>query len=217
MRPEIARSGDITAALGCIRCVVVINDGGPALSQAVTEEEKRAERRLAETEIPAIPAIAAARRAYKALGKDPARYRPSAEALLRRVKQGKGLYRVNNAVDVNNMVSLKTGVSIGLYDVDALVPPLTFRAARDGETYQGIGKGDINLASLPVLFDAKGPFGCPTSDSRRAMITEKTTNLLMVLFAFDGHAELETSMHLAKTWLAEHCQASDMESWVVGG
>ncbi|HEB79942.1 MAG TPA: hypothetical protein ENI79_05665, partial [Rhodospirillales bacterium] len=194
MRPEIAISKDIAAALGCIRCVAVINGGGPALSQAMTEEANRAERRLSETEIPAIPAIAAARRAYKALGKDPARYRPSAEALLRRVKQGKGLYRVNNAVDVNNMVSLKPGVSIGLYDMDVLVPPLTFRAARDGETYQGIGKGDINLTSLPVLFDAQGPFGCPTSDSRRAMITEKTTNLLMVLFAFGGYAELETGM-----------------------
>src|SRR5690606_6697174 len=127
-------------------------------------------------------AIAAARRAYKAFGKDPSRYRPAAEALMRRVALGKGMYRVNNVVDTSNLVSMTTGISIGAYGAGTLRPPLTFRKGREGELYEGIGRGSLNIADLPVLADEAGAFGSPTSDSARSMITPETMGVLMVLF-----------------------------------
>ncbi len=161
--------------------------------------------------IAGLPAIAATRRAYKAGGKDPSRYRPSAEALLRRLRQGKGLYRVNNVVDVTNMVSIASGFSIGMYDQARLDGPLTLRPAAEGETYAAIGRGPINLAGLPVLCDAAGPFGCPTSDSERTAINTGTTAILMVIFDFGVAHELPAALGQAVAWIAEHCAGRDIE------
>jgi DNA/RNA-binding domain of Phe-tRNA-synthetase-like protein len=143
------------------------------------------------------PAVQALREAYRALGKDPARYRSSAESLGRRVLQGKGLYKVNTIVDINNLVSLQSLHSVGSYNLSALTQPLQFSVGQDGATYKGIGKDMINIAELPVFVDAVGPFGSPTSDSERAMITSTTTSLLMVIIAFDGDTKLDN--HIEKT------------------
>ncbi len=129
------------------------------------------------------PAIAAMRAVYKRLGKDPSRYRPSQEALWRRIAQGKGLYQVNRAVDLNNYLSLRFRVSCGLYDRTALTAPLTVTVGEPGQSYPGIGKGSIDLAHLIVAADAAGPFGSPTSDSRRAMVTPATTDFLLIAYA----------------------------------
>jgi DNA/RNA-binding domain of Phe-tRNA-synthetase-like protein len=114
---------------------------------------------------------------------DPTRYRPSSEALLRRVVQGKGLYRISNVVDVCNLCSIETGWPFGLYDRAQLVPPIVMRLGEAGESYEGIGKQTWHLAGRPVLADSRGPFGCPISDSTRTMITESTRSLLSVIFA----------------------------------
>jgi DNA/RNA-binding domain of Phe-tRNA-synthetase-like protein len=114
---------------------------------------------------------------------DPTRYRPSSEALLRRVVQGKGLYRISNVVDVCNLCSIETGWPFGLYDRAHLDPPITMRLGETGESYEGIGKQTWHLAGRPVLVDARGPFGCPISDSTRTMIRESTASLLSVIFA----------------------------------
>ncbi|HYL63447.1 MAG TPA: phenylalanine--tRNA ligase beta subunit-related protein, partial [Candidatus Methylomirabilis sp.] len=131
-------------------------------------------------------AIEATRRGYKALGKDPARYRGSAEALLRRVIAGKGLPRINNVVDIINLVSVESRLPIGLYDLDHVSGNIVFRAGRGGETYKGIGKYDLNLEALPVFCDAAGPHGSPTSDSERTMVTEATRRVLGILISFGG-------------------------------
>jgi len=137
------------------------------------------------------PQILATRAAYKTLGKDPARYRGSAEALLRRVIAGKNLPRINAVVDIINLVSVESRLSIGLYDLAHVQGDIVFRAGRAGETYKGIGKYDLNLEGLPVFCDALGPHGSPTSDSERTMVTIETRNVLAVIISFGGEEGLD--------------------------
>jgi DNA/RNA-binding domain of Phe-tRNA-synthetase-like protein len=136
-------------------------------------------------------AILATRAGYKALGKDPARYRGSAEALLRRVIAGKGLPRINNVVDVINLVSVESRLPVGLYDLAHVQGDILFRAGRAGETYKGIGKYDLNLEGLPVFCDAAGPHGSPTSDSERTMVTLGTKRVIAILISFGGAEPLQ--------------------------
>ena len=135
--------------------------------------------------------ILATRAAYKALGKDPARYRGSAEALLRRVIARKGLPRINNVVDVINLVSVESRLPVGLYDLAYVQGDIVFRAGRAGETYKGIGKYDLNLEGLPVFCDALGPHGSPTSDSERTMVTLATKRVIAIIVSFGGADGLE--------------------------
>ena len=132
------------------------------------------------------PAILATRAGYKALGKDPARYRGSAEALIRRVIAGKGLPRINNVVDVINLVSVESRLPIGLYDFAHVQGDILFRVGREGETYKGIGKYDLNLEALAVFCDEVGPHGSPTSDSERTMVTETTSRVIAIIISFGG-------------------------------
>jgi DNA/RNA-binding domain of Phe-tRNA-synthetase-like protein len=131
-------------------------------------------------------AIVATRAGYKALGKDPARYRGSAEALLRRVISGKGLPRINAVVDVINLVSVESRLPIGLYDLAQVHGDVVFRAGLPGETYKGIGKYDLNLEYLPLFADDAGPHGSGTSDSERTMVTATTANILAIIISFAG-------------------------------
>jgi DNA/RNA-binding domain of Phe-tRNA-synthetase-like protein len=137
------------------------------------------------------PQILATRAAYKALGKDPARYRGSAEALLRRVIAGKGLPRINVVVDIINVVSVESRLPIGLYDLAHVSGDIVFRAGRAGETYKGIGKYDLNLEGLPVFCDVLGPHGSPTSDSERTMVTSETKRVLAIIISFGGKEGLD--------------------------
>jgi DNA/RNA-binding domain of Phe-tRNA-synthetase-like protein len=137
------------------------------------------------------PNILATRAAYKALGKDPARYRGSAEALLRRVISGKGLPQINAVVDVINLVSVECRLPIGLYDLAHVNGDIEFRAGRPSETYKGIGKYDLNLEGLPVFSDSLGPHGSPTSDSERTMVTAETKHVVAAIISFRGADELE--------------------------
>jgi DNA/RNA-binding domain of Phe-tRNA-synthetase-like protein len=153
----------------------------------------------------ARPAIAATREMYRRLGKDPSRYRGSPEALLRRSRAGKELYRIHNVVDVINLVSLRTLLPIGLYDAAKLRPPLVLRRGAPGEAYDGIGKEQLNLDGLPVLADAEGPFGSPTSDSRRTMVTDPSGDVFAVVFGVIGRAELQPATQLLADLLRRHC------------
>src|SRR5215470_5537784 len=137
------------------------------------------------------PPIEATRKAYKALGKDPARYRGSAEALLRRIVAGKGFPQINSVVDVINLVSVESRLPVGLYDLAHVVGDITFRSGRAGETYKGIGKYDLNLEGLPLFADTVGPHGSATSDSERTMVTGATTQVLGIIVGFAGADGLE--------------------------
>jgi DNA/RNA-binding domain of Phe-tRNA-synthetase-like protein len=159
--------------------------------------------------------ITATRSAYKALGKDPARYRGSAEALLRRVIAGKGLPQINAVVDVINLVSVESRLSIGLYDLAHLSGGIVFRAGRAGETYKGIGKYDLNLEGLPVFCDAVGPHGSPTSDSERTMVTTETKRVVAVVISFGGRDGLERWTQRLIDLFQRYASGSSLEQEIV--
>ena len=133
---------------------------------------------------------------FRAWGMDPSKYRPASEALLRRVVQGKGLYRVSNVVDIGNLGSIETGWPLGCYDRSQIAPPIEFRHGASGEKYQGIGKQTWHLEGRPLLADPQGPFGSPISDSTRSMITESARDILVVLYvpACASDTSIETAM-----------------------
>ena len=161
-----------------------------------------------------IPNIKESRAAYKAFGKDPSRYRVSSEALIRRIGQGKGLYEVNTVVDANNLISIESGFSVGSYDTANIGEDLVFRIGREGETYKGIGKDEINIEHLPVLADEKGAIGSSTSDSERAMITDEAREVLTLIYCFSPGDELEKALEYGKKYLEKYAGATDMESWI---
>lgn len=162
-----------------------------------------------------IPNIKESRAAYKAFGKDPSRYRVSSEALIRRIGQGKGLYEVNTVVDVNNLISIESGFSAGSYDVEKLGDRLVFRIGKKGETYQGIGKDEVNIEALPVLSDEDGAIGSSTSDSRRAMITEDAREVLTLIYSFSDNQDLEKAIESGKKYLEAYAKAEDIQGWIV--
>lgn len=157
------------------------------------------------------PKILATRAGYKALGKDPARYRGSAEALLRRIISGKGFPQINTVVDIINLVSVESRLPIGLYDLAHVKGDMVFRAGRAGETYKGIGKYDLNLEGLPVFSDVEGPHGSPTSDSERTMVTAATQNVAAILVSFGGAEGLESSCQRMSALLQKYAQGEDIQ------
>ncbi len=162
-----------------------------------------------------IPNIRESRAAYKAFGKDPSRYRVSSEALVRRIGQGKGLYEVNTVVDVNNLISVESGFSVGSYDTAKIEDDLVFRIGREGENYKGIGKDEIHIDCLPVLADGKGAIGSSTSDSERAMITEEAREALTLIYSFSENEDLEAALDYGKKYLEIYAGAQDIEVWIV--
>lgn len=130
--------------------------------------------------------IAAVRAMYKRVGLDPTKVRPSSEALLRRVRRGEELPSINSLVDIINWCSLETQLPYGLYDLDRTRGAVTLRLGRPGEQYDGIRKAAVHLAGRLTLADAVGPFGNPTSDSARTMVTTGTIRVLVVIFAPAG-------------------------------
>ena len=137
-----------------------------------------------------LPGIAATRSVYKVCGKDPSRYRPASEQLIRRMLQGKELYQIDTLVDLVNLASITFGYSIGGFDADKFVgDTLTLGIGREGEPYEGIGRGIINIAGLPVYRDAKGGVGTPTSDHERTKMTLSTTHLVVLINGYDGNEQ----------------------------
>ena len=162
---------------------VVVREGDPTLAAEVDRACATFRERYGDGRSSEVPGAADARTLYKALGIDPTKTRPSNEALLRRALKGETLYRINTLVDALNLVSLREQLPFGLYDLDRLKPPVVLRKGKTGEGYEGIRKGFVNVEARPVLVDAEGPFGNPTSDSLRTAITTATRRTLVVAYA----------------------------------
>lgn len=202
-------------ALGCISADVLVAKHNEALWREIDQHITHLPATVKPEQINSVPQIAAMRSAYKALGKDPSRYRGSAEALLRRVLSGKGLYLINSVVDINNLVSLESLNPAGTYDVEKITPPIELRIGAAGESYKGIGKDLINIESLPVFADAAGAFGSPTSDSERAMVRLETRKILMVVFSFTGPEGLACWAERASELLGRYCGGEGIETFLV--
>ena len=200
---------DASITLGCIEADVEVVKYDEQLWHKINTYTEKLQDSLNTDDIAFQPNIAAARRVYKVIGQDPARYRLSAEALLRRIVKGKALYQINNVVDIVNVVSLYTGISIGGYDTEHIQGNVCFGLGEANEPYEAIGKGQYNSAHLPVLRDDKGAFGTPTSDSKRTAVRPETTSFLMVFFGFTGTQNLESNMKWAADLLLEHGGSSN--------
>lgn len=201
--------------LECLACNVTMVEYNALLWEKISEvcSEIRASRKM--DEVSQFPAISTSRKAYKALGKDPARYRLSAEALMRRVIKGNDLYQINNVVDVVNLASVSSGFSIGGYDLDKIDGQIELSIGRADDVYEGISRGELNIESLPVLRDSKGAFGSPTSDSERTSVTMNTKRFLMVYFGFGAHDELEKASDFGQKLLLNFTSATNIERFTV--
>ena len=150
----------------------------------IHEFETSIRTKLTPDSLKELPSIRATRQVYKLCGKDPSRYRPASEQLIRRILQGKELYQIDTLVDLVNLASIVYGYSIGGFDVS-----LTLGIGKEGEPYEGIGRGILNIAGLPVYRDAEGGVGTPTSDNERTKLTLSTRQLLVLINGYDGNEE----------------------------
>ncbi len=198
-------------ALACVTARVQPGASPVPLLGEMNQRELEIQELPFPREVLESPQVETVRKAYKSLGKDPARYRGSAEALLRRIVAGKGFPQINAVVDVINLVSVESRLPIGLYDLAHVTGEITFRAGRAGETYEGIGKYDLNLEGLPIFCDAAGPHGSPTSDSERTMVTAATKQVLGIIISFGGAEGLERWAQRMSALLTQHAAAQDVE------
>ena len=166
-----------------------------ALAQLMDEVCERKRREFTLESLADSKPVRDVRAMFREWGMDPSKYRPSSEALLRRVVQGKGLYRVSNVVDIGNLGSIETGWPFGCYDRSRIQQPIEFRHGLAGESYEGIGKQTWHLQGRPLLADSQGPFGSPISDSTRSMITESAKDILIVLYVPAG--AIDASLEVA--------------------
>jgi DNA/RNA-binding domain of Phe-tRNA-synthetase-like protein len=202
-------------SLGVILATVCVSWDTPDLLSAISKYIHDLQLSVKSQDLAAIPEIIAARNGYRAIGKDPSRYRPSQEALLRRVLRGKGLAKINSVVDVNNLISLRSRHSLGSYDLDQTKGAIKFRIGLKGESYKGIRKETINFEGLPVFADEVGPFGSPTSDSDRAMIRLTTTRVMMAIISFTGKDRLHNHIASAAELLKVYANARIQETGII--
>ena len=171
----------------CVEAEVVNTPYSEELWKEIEALGSKFREELTTESLKEMTSIAATRRVYKLCGKDPSRYRPASEALIRRVLQGKELYQRDTLVDLINLASIAFGYSIGGFDADKFVgDTLTLGIGREGEPYEGIGRGLINIHGLPVYRDAQGGMGTPTSDNERTKMMLATTHLLVLINGYDG-------------------------------
>src|SRR5260370_6199747 len=202
-------------ALGCVTARVEAAASPAALLQEMKTRENEIQKLPFPRGVLESPQVEATRKAYKALGKDPARYRGSAEALLRRVVAGKGLPQINAVVDAINLVSVDSRLPIGLYDLGHIVGEIVFRAGRAGETYKGIGKYDLNLEGLPLFAATAGPHRSATSDSERTMVTSATKQVLAIIVSFSGTEGLERWAQRMAALLTQHAAGQNVEIQII--
>lgn len=157
------------------------------------------------------PGIAATRAVYKALGKEPNRYRPSHEQMMRRFLKGQGLYTVSALVDTGNLLSLMTGYSVGVFDADAVKGELlTVGVGEADEPYEGIGRGPLNIEFLPVVRDEAGAIGTPTSDNERTKTSDSTKRIVVTMHAFGEDMPIAEAAELAVHLFSLYCNATDI-------
>lgn len=195
-------------ALGIIECQVTNTDYDPQLWEEIHQVTNYVRASLTFEAIKDQPRIAATRKMYSACGKDPSRYRPSAEALMRRIVKGQDLYRISTLVDLINLVSLGSGYSIGGFDASLIKGPVEAGLGKPDESFNAIGRGLLNIENLPVLRDAKGPIGTPTSDEERTALRNNTAHLLMVINSYNGTEDLAETMDYSLALLNRFAAAS---------
>ena len=195
----------------CVEAEVVNTPYCEELWQEISAMGDRFRETLTIDSLKEMSSIAATRSVYRACGKDPSRYRPASEALIRRMLQGKTLYQIDTLVDLVNLASIAYGYSIGGFDADKFVgDTLTLGIGREDEPYEGIGRGMINIHGLPVYRDAEGGVGTPTSDNERTKITIDTRHLVVLINGYDGNEEqVRANAEFILDLVRRYCQTQE--------
>ena len=193
----------------CVEAQVVNSPYCEELWKEIESLGEKFRNELTTESLKEMTSIAATRRVYKLCGKDPSRYRPASEALIRRVLQGKTLYQRDTLVDLVNLASIAYGYSIGGFDADKFEgDTLTLGIGREGEPYEGIGRGIINIHGLPVYRDAKGGVGTPTSDNERTKMTLDTHHLVVLINGYDGdEGRVKENAEYIQELLRKYCHS----------
>ncbi len=217
---QITLSSQITETcpelqVGIIQCAVKNTEPDAGLWEELHKEIADFKSKYEISDINKRPSILATRKAYKTFGKDPNRYRPSAEALCRRILREMDLYKINTLVDLINLVSIRTGYSIGGFDADKIQGNITLGVGTAEDVFEGIGRGLLNIEGLPVYRDTVGGIGTPTSDNERTKLSLETTNLLMVINAFSGTEGLKEAMDDAVCLLEKYASASNFSIYKI--
>lgn len=194
-----------------VACDVKNTASDEQLWKEIAEVEKAVRTSGKLEDINKFPPIQATRQAYKRLGKDPNRYRPSAEALRRRIFRDLPLYKIDTLVDIINLLSIQSGYSIGGFDASKIEGDLVLGVGKEGEIYHGIGRGELNIAGLPVYRDNRGGIGTPTSDEERTKIDINTTKLLMIINGYSGENGLQEAIKYGVSLLTRYVSISNLE------
>ncbi len=200
----------------CVEAQVVNSQFCEELWSEIEAMGEKFREELTTESLKELESIAATRRVYRACGKDPSRYRPASEALIRRMLQGKELYQCDTLVDLVNLASIAFGYSIGGFDADKFVgDTLTLGIGKEGEPYEGIGRGMLNIAGLPVYRDVKGGVGTPTSDNERTKMTLETRHLVVLINGYDGNENrVRQNAEYIQQLLRKYCQSDGGEYFV---
>ena len=193
----------------CVEAQVVNTPYCQELWDEIHEWGEKYKATLTTESLKEMSGIAATRKVYRACGKDPSRYRPASEALIRRMLQGKTLYQIDTLVDLVNLASIAYGYSIGGFDADKFEgSTLTLGVGKAGEPYEGIGRGTINIEGLPVYRDQIGGVGTPTSDNERTKMELKTTHLVVLINGYDGSEDqVRANAEFIQASLRKYCQS----------
>ena len=213
--PEIATA--CPAFVGACLVAKVVNSPFDAQLWEKIEATQAQLRQTLDTEsLKQQPSIAATRQVYKTLGKDPSRYRPASESLIRRLLQGKNLYQANTLVDLINLASIVHGYSIGGFDASKIAgSTLRLGVGKADEPYEGIGRGMLNIEGLPVYRDELGGIGTPTSDNERTKLTLETSQLLVLINGYDGNeARVRENATFISGLLRAHCQSDGGQCFI---
>jgi len=199
--------------IGLVRATVVNGPTSDELWDEIEAAATQVKQRYQLLEINQRPAIAGTRRLYKALGKDPSRYRVASEALCRRIIRGLGIYRLTTLIDVVNLVSIKSGYAISGLDADRIVgDTLTMSVGTAADEYHGIGRGLLNIDGMPCYRDAQGPIATPTSDEERTKFTEQTVTAQININAFAPEMPVEQAVDWMASLLEKYAQATRLET-----
>lgn len=199
-------------SIGVVDCKIQNSSSSAELWQLIDTEIENFKQRYAIPDLAKRPSVEATRTAYKQCGKDPSRYRPSSEALCRRILKGLDLYRINTVVDLINLISITSGYSIGGFDADKIEgEQLTLGIGREGEPFEGIGRGPLNIDGLPVYRDNVGGVGTPTSDNERTKLAEESSHLLMIVNAYSGTEGLNEFLDYSVALLKQFADAKEIE------
>jgi len=212
---ELIRQACPDLTLSVIACEVKNSETTSILWQEIEEEMEKISSTFTLENIKMRPEISATRQVYRKLGKDPNRYRPSAEALCRRICKGVGIQRVSTLVDIINLISIRSGFSIGGFDAKKIQGDLRLEVGTASDIFQAIGRGILNVEGLPLFKDAEGGIGTPTSDNERTKLTMETRRLLMIINGYSGEKGLQEASEQARMLLEKYAEAKEVNITLV--